>query len=75
MNAVKAETHGIGKRKTKSVILGDRCQMAEAIARVSVARQVCNDGAPCGGFLAKVLLDNVITVKTILLTEFDINVR
>ncbi len=57
------------------MVFAESGQMAKAVARVAESRNVRRDRAACRGLLAKVLLNNVITVKPVALSKFDVNIR
>ena len=67
MNAVEAQAHRVSECGTKCVILTQGAQMPEPVAGVTKAGNICANGAPRRRFLAKVLLNNVVGVDTILL--------
>jgi len=73
MDSVEPDSHRIGKRSVKGVILADRQQLPESIAGITETWDGVQNHRE-QRLLPKVFLNHVIDMQTVLLSQLDINV-
>jgi len=74
VNAVEAQTNGVGQIGREDVIFAKSEKLAETVASVAETRDSSANQAAGSRFLAQILLQDVVAVKTVFIGEIVVHV-
>src|SRR5579859_2255851 len=74
MDPVEAESHRVSQGWAESMVFAECHKLPESLACVAKSRNISSDRAPSCRFLPEILLHDVVTMNTIFLCQFKIEV-